>query len=34
MFPGMGKVQVCGFDSICDLINTSETTRIYKDKLL
>ena len=34
MSSGIGKVQVSGFDNICDLIDISETTRIYKDKLL
>jgi len=30
----IGKVQISGFDHICDLIDNNETTRIYKDKLL
>lgn len=33
MSSGIGKVQVSGFDNIWDVIDISEPTRIYKDKL-
>lgn len=34
MSSGIGQIQLSGFDNICDPIDISETTRIYKDKLL